>query len=143
LVADTQHSDGVLNPSGFRFGSSEIYNVLSTPKFADQILDAIVVGQQRVSAPDEKKGSSDPTDRVMLFVKFTPAASSGTLRPKPEIEAAIRERISRGLSRRHVPEHIFETKEVPYNVNGKKLEIQVNAVVSGGEKAMAKLRVTA
>ncbi|KIX06976.1 acetoacetate-CoA ligase [Rhinocladiella mackenziei CBS 650.93] len=130
-------SDGVLNPSGVRFGSSEIYNVLAAPKFNGRIADAIVVGQQRITPP-----YSDPAERVVLFLKCTPQASTGTLRPCSQIEAAIREQIANDLSRRHVPAFIFETKEVPYNANGKKLEIQVKAVLCGGKQAFAKLKLT-
>ena len=39
-------SDGVLNPSGVRFGSGEIYTLLER-YFQKQVVDAIVVGQQR------------------------------------------------------------------------------------------------
>lgn len=130
-------SDGVLNPSGVRFGSSEIYNILATPRFHSQIVDALVVGQQRIAAP-----YSDPAERVVLFIKCSPQASSGTLRPKQQLESAIREQIAKDLSRRHVPTFIFETDEVPYNANGKKLEIQVKAVLCGGGPAMARLKVT-
>ena len=38
-------ADGVLNPSGVRFGSAEIYSVIEH-NFASQVLDSIVVGQR-------------------------------------------------------------------------------------------------
>lgn len=41
-----------------------------------------------------------------------------------------------------MPTYIFEVDEIPYNVNGKKLEIPVKAVLCGGAAAMAKLKVT-
>lgn len=131
------YSDGVLNPSGVRFGSSEIYNILSTPRFSGPIIDSILVGQQRISDK-----YTDPTERVVLFIKCTSQSSSGSLRPRVDLEAAIRQQIERDLSRRHVPSFIFECNEVPYNVNGKKLEIPVKAVLCGGTAAMSKLKVT-
>ena len=130
-------SDGVLNPSGVRFGSSEIYNILSTPKFNEVIADAIVIGQQRIAAP-----FSDPAECVVLFVHCRPHATTNSIYLKPEIESAIRDQINQDLSRRHVPTFVFETKEVPYNVNGKKLEIQVKAVLCGGKEALARLELS-
>lgn len=67
--------------------------------------------------------------------------STGSLRVRPDLEAAIREQIARDLSRRHVPTYIFETEVVPYNANGKKLEIQVKAVLCGGAAALRKLKL--
>ena len=130
-------SDGVLNPSGVRFGSFEIYTILQTARFSNLITDSIIVGQQRLIGHH-----SDPAERVVLFIKCTPAASTGTIRVQPELEAAIREQISQNLSRRHVPAFIFETEAVPYNANGKKLEIQVKAVLCGGLSALNKLKLT-
>ncbi|KAK4893288.1 hypothetical protein LTR27_008411 [Elasticomyces elasticus] len=130
-------SDGVLNPSGVRFGSSEVYHVLAMPKFQNAIADAIVVGQQRVKAP-----YSDATERVVLFIKCTPQASTGSVVPRAQLEMAIRETIAENLSRRHVPAFIFEAPDIPYNVNGKKLEIQVKAVLCGGAEALARLKLT-
>ncbi|KIX10167.1 acetoacetate-CoA ligase [Rhinocladiella mackenziei CBS 650.93] len=132
-------SDGVLNPSGIRFGSSEIYNILLTPRFTPYISDACVVGQQRNQAP-----YFDTTEKVVLFVKCTPSAkrSKDPLQLDPDLERKIRDQIAKDLSRRHVPTFIFRAAEIPYNVNGKKLEIQVRAILCGGEDAMAKLKVT-
>jgi acetoacetyl-CoA synthetase len=60
----------------------------------------------------------------------------------PTLERQIREEIAKNLSRRHVPTFIFEVPEVPYNVNGKKLEIQVKKVLCSGRDGLAKLKVT-
>lgn len=49
--------------------------------------------------------------------------------------------IIKDLSRRHIPAHIFEIPQVPYNANGKKMEIQVKAVLNGGGQALAKLNI--
>lgn len=130
-------SDGVLNPSGVRFGTSEIYNIISTPAFKHLISDSIVVGQQRLVS-----GYSDPAERVVLFIKCTPAATSGTIHPKSDLKSKIARAVEQNLSRRHVPAFVFETNIVPYNVNGKKLEIQVKAILSGGKEAMNKLKAT-
>lgn len=131
--------DGVLNPSGVRFGSSEIYNILLTPRFSDFISDACVVGQQRSQDP-----YFDSVEQVVLFVKCTPSYSckNHSLKLDPDLERRIRKQIVKDLSPRHVPTFIFRVPEVPYNVNGKKLEIQVKAILSGGRDAFAKLKAT-
>ncbi len=45
-------SDGVLKPSGVRFGSAEIYNVL-TKFFGGEVEDAVCVGRRREMDRDE------------------------------------------------------------------------------------------
>ncbi|KAF8258376.1 acetoacetate-CoA ligase [Lactarius quietus] len=110
-------SDGVLNPSGVRFGSGEIYGVLERPVFSTRIDDAICVGQRRPQDKDE---------RVLLFIKMRAGHKFDT-----PFEEAIRAAIKESLSSRHVPAYIFEVKEIPYTVNGKKIEIAVKKIVSG------------
>lgn len=110
-------SDGVLNPSGVRFGSSEIYAVLST--FQGIIADYIVVGQRR---------SDDLDERVLLFVEMAPG-----IKCDRDIQLEIQRRVSQALSMRHVPKYIIPVARIPYNINGKRLETLVKKVVSGGE----------
>ena len=91
-------ADGVLNPSGVRFGSAEIYGVVEG-KFAEEVEESVCVGQRRREDQDE---------RVMLFVK---------MRDGNRFDAALRERIrgaiGKELSRRHVPRFVFAVKEIP------------------------------
>lgn len=103
-----QVSDGVLNPSGVRFGSAEIYAVTET---IPEIADSICVGQKRERDPDE---------RVLLFVIMKPGSSF-----TPDLEKRIRTAIRERYSPRHVPRFIFEVADIPYTVNGKKCEINV------------------
>lgn len=129
-IVITGRSDGVLNPSGIRFGSGEIYAVLER-HFKGKFLDAICSSQQR---PER-----DQSERVFLFLQLPEDAASV---PK-EFEKAIKDEIATELSRRHVPHFIFAAKRIPYNVNGKKLEIPLKAVLSEGEKAFGKRKFTA
>ncbi|KAF9264076.1 acetoacetate-CoA ligase [Marasmius fiardii PR-910] len=108
-------SDGVLNPSGVRFGSGEIYTVLEA--FNTYIDDSICVGQRRAGDKDEQ---------VLLFLKMKPGHTF-----TPGLEKEIRSRIRNALSARHVPAHIFSVDDIPYTVNGKKIEIAVKQIVSG------------
>ncbi|KAJ6002542.1 acetoacetyl-synthase [Penicillium sp. IBT 35674x] len=120
LLPDTKglliigRSDGVLNPSGVRFGSAEIYQVVET---MPEILDSICVGQRR---------SFDGDERVLLFVKMKVPHILDT-RLVDSIKAAIKEK----YSPRHVPAYIFQVQDIPYTVNGKKCEINVKQIVSG------------
>ncbi|SGY15511.1 BQ5605_C013g07389 [Microbotryum silenes-dioicae] len=109
-------SDGVLNPSGVRFGSSEIYEVMDT--FPSSIIsDALVVGQKTQDGADE---------RVVLFVKI---ASGQAL--TDELVKEIKLKIRSARSARHVPERIVEVTDVPYTVNGKKVEIPIKKLLTG------------
>ncbi|KAG7091380.1 hypothetical protein E1B28_010418 [Marasmius oreades] len=110
-------SDGVLNPSGVRFGSGEIYSVLERFTGAAGIDDTLCIGQRR---------TEDKHERVLLFVKMRPGCSL-----TKKLEGEIRSAIKNVLSTRHVPEYIFEVEDIPYTVNGKKIEIAVKQIVSG------------
>lgn len=109
-------ADGVLNPSGVRFGSAEIYNVLEQ-HFGGRITDSIVVGQRRPGDVDEK---------VMLFVKMPEGAKL-----EPALVREMKGVIARECSKRHVPAYVFETPDIPTTVNLKKVELPVKQIVSG------------
>ncbi|KAJ5730399.1 AMP-dependent synthetase/ligase [Penicillium malachiteum] len=109
-------ADGVLNPSGVRFGSAEIYRVIEG-QFPQEIADSVCVGQRRPSDTDE---------RVILFLLMKPGTSL-TLELANRVKKAIRTE----LSPRHVPMFIFETPEIPTTVNLKKVELPVKQIVSG------------
>lgn len=113
-------SDGVLNPSGVRFGSSEIYEALaasSGPDPAFPFADTLAIGQRR---------SIDADETVLLFIKLLPGHTL-----TPALTTRIRSTIQSALSPRHVPKHIFAVPDIPYTINGKKIEIAVKQVVSG------------
>jgi acetoacetyl-CoA synthetase len=112
-------SDGVLNPSGVRFGSAEIYAVTET---FPSISDSICVGQRRATDLDES---------VLLFVKLK-SGHNFTENLAAKLKAAIRQK----YSTRHVPKYIFEVQDIPYTVNGKKCEINVKQIVSGMHMAV-------
>ncbi|ORY71180.1 acetoacetate-CoA ligase [Pseudomassariella vexata] len=109
-------ADGVLNPSGVRFGSAEIYSVLER-HFPDRLVDSICVGQRRPQDNDES---------VMLFCLMRPGQ-----RFNKQLVYEIKEAIKRDLSKRHVPKYVFETPEIPTTVNLKKVELPVKQIVSG------------
>jgi acetoacetyl-CoA synthetase len=109
-------ADGVLNPSGVRFGSAEIYGIIDA-RFGDKIADSICVGQRRPQDHDES---------VMLFLLMKPGVKF-TQSLVNHVKAAIRKE----TSPRHVPKFVFETKAIPTTVNLKKVELPVKQIVSG------------
>ncbi|KAL2354691.1 acetoacetyl-CoA synthase [Cryomyces antarcticus] len=108
-------ADGVLNPSGVRFGSAEIYSVVEA--HFPQIADSICVGQRRPHDADES---------VMLFLHLKPGEKFTRA-----LVADVKEAIGRELSKRHVPKWVFETPAIPTTVNLKKVELPVKQIVSG------------
>jgi acetoacetyl-CoA synthetase len=90
-------ADGVLNPSGVRFGSAEIYSIIEN--HFPEIQDSICVGQRRPQDADES---------VMLFLLMVKGE-----RFEVGLVERVREAIGRGLSKRHVPKYVFETFEIP------------------------------
>ena len=109
-------ADGVLNPSGIRFGSAEIYAVVDL-YFAAEVEDSVCVGQRR---------SQDSDERVLLFVKMRPGR-----RFTADLAARLRSHIATDLSKRHVPAYVFETPEIPVTINAKKVETPLKAILCG------------
>lgn len=98
-------SDGILKPSGVRFGSAEIYNVL-LKHFGAEVADAICVGRRREGEGDEV---------VVLFLKMEEGRKCDE-----ELKDGIKAVIRRELSARHVPGVIDECFDIPVTGNGKK-----------------------
>ncbi|KAM0791532.1 hypothetical protein ACM66B_005981 [Microbotryomycetes sp. NB124-2] len=114
-------SDGVLNPQGVRFGSAELYAV--TEEFKEEVDDCIAVGQRM----------QDGDERVVLFVKSAAGEGGGQLNNNlsNELVGRLREAIVKKLSKRHVPAKILYCPEIPYTVNGKRVEVAVKKLVNG------------
>ncbi|KAI8991047.1 acetoacetate-CoA ligase [Mycotypha africana] len=110
-------SDGTLNPNGVRFGSAEIYNVVDRLHDAEGIEDSLCVGQKI-------KGEDD--ERVVLFLKMKEghAVTDGLVQ---RLKTMIRQE----LSPRHVPAFILPIADIPYTINGKKVEVAVKKILSG------------
>ena len=106
-----------MNPSGIRFGPSEIYALIEGAAFHDKILDTLCVGRKR---------DSDRDETVFLFVKMK-GGEALTRNLRHQIERTIRE----GLSPRHVPRFIIQVTDIPVTINGKKVEVAVKKLISG------------
>ncbi|KAI6164873.1 hypothetical protein EDD17DRAFT_1775220 [Pisolithus thermaeus] len=108
-----------------RFGSSEIYDVLNAcfPSVsghgtaAGTIEDALVVGQAIEGGLDE---------RVILFLKLPVGRTLGT-----DMESMIKTAIRVRRTARHVPARIVQVEDIPYTLNGKRVEVPVKKIING------------
>ena len=107
-------SDSTLNPGGIRIGTAEIYRIVEQ---FDEVEDSLVIGQ-----------AWNGDERVILFLKLIdPGSISSNLIDK------INKMIRSDCSPRHVPHIVLETKDIPYTINGKKVEIAVKRIIDGDE----------
>ena len=105
-------SDATLNPQGVRIGTAEIYNVVET---MEEIEDSVVVGKKE-----------DGDEKVVLFVKMNMGRQLDD-----ELIARIKNNIKTNCSPRHVPSIIMEVPDIPYTINGKKVEVAVKQIIHG------------
>ncbi|GAA5799003.1 hypothetical protein HPULCUR_004412 [Helicostylum pulchrum] len=111
-------SDGTLNPNGVRFGSAEIYNVVDKLNIENGIEDTLCVGQKIKNEDDE---------RVVLFLKMKDSKAKVT----DELVKKIKTTIRAELTPRHVPAFVLAISDIPYTINGKKVEVAVKKILSG------------
>ncbi len=107
-------SDFTLNPGGVRIGTADIYNVCE--RFAE-IEDCIVFG--RPVGNDEE---------IVLCLKMAEGSHANA-----ELARAIRTALRAECSSRHMPAAIYTVSDIPYTLNGKRVEGAAKAVVSGLE----------
>ncbi|HPE56575.1 MAG TPA: acetoacetate--CoA ligase [Bacteroidales bacterium] len=105
-------SDATLNPQGVRIGTAEIYGVVET---MEEIEDSVVVGKKQ-----------DGDEIVVLFIILNAGYQLDEALIK-KIKTTIRD----NCSPRHVPAIIKEVPEIPYTINGKKVEIAVKQIIHG------------
>jgi len=107
-------SDATLNPGGVRIGTAEIYSIVEN---MDEINDSVIVGQQWHG-----------DERVVLFVKLKPGVNLDE-----NLVKKISSNIRSGCSPRHVPAIIKTVNDIPYTLNGKKVEVAVKKIIHGEE----------
>ncbi|GIY53515.1 acetoacetyl-CoA synthetase [Caerostris extrusa] len=105
-------SDETLKQRGCRFGSSEIYNVV---EHFPEVRDSLCVSYY----------NKDMDESAVLFLKMREGGSCSE-----DLVAKIRKAIAKELTVRHVPDFIMETPDIPYNLNGKKMEIIVKKIIN-------------
>lgn len=107
-------SDAVLNPSGFRIGTAEIYRQVEA---MPEITEALCIGQ-------------DWNDdvRVVLFVVVAPDIEFNA-----NLTVQIKHQIRTKASPRHVPSKVIAVPEIPRTRSGKIAELAVRDIVHGRE----------
>ena len=103
-------SDATLNPGGIRIGTSEIYSAIDELDFLE---DSIAVNSLK-------------EDSYILFVKLNPK-----LNMSDDFISKIKNSIKKNLSPKHLPANIFNVSDIPYTINGKKVEIAIKNIVNG------------
>lgn len=105
-------SDAVLNPSGVRIGTAELYRQLER---IDEVIESVAIAQ-------EFQGGV----RIVLFVR---------LRDGLTLDDPLRDKICRTIrdntSPRHVPAKIIQAPDLPRTLNGKLVELAIRDVVHG------------
>jgi acetoacetyl-CoA synthetase len=106
-------SDATLNRHGVRIGTAEIYAVLAAiPEVDDALIINLDLPGGRFFMP--------------LFVRL-----SAGLVLDDVIESAIRTRLRKEYTPRHVPDKIIQVPQIPTTLTGKKLEVPVRKILLG------------
>lgn len=106
-------ADNTLKPGGVRIGASEIYAVCES---FSELEDALVFG-----------ATHDGDEEVVLCIK--PKESSTVT---SELVSTIRRSIRTAASPRHVPKRVHVVRDIPYTINGKRVEGAARTAVAGG-----------
>ena len=105
-------SDSVLNPSGVRIGTAEIYRQAER---VDEVIESLVIGQRW-----------DGDTRIVLFVRLR-----DDLELDENLVSKIKSVIRNNASPRHVPAKIIQVADIPRTKNGKITEVAVRKIVHG------------
>lgn len=105
-------SDSVLKPSGVRIGTAEIYNQVEK---LPEVEDSLAIGQDH-----------NGDQRVILFVKLNDGFEWND-----ELVKKIKTTLRVNASPRHVPALMYEVKDIPKTMNGKKVESAVTNIFNG------------
>lgn len=108
-------SDSTINRGGIRMGTSEIYRVVES---IPGVKDSLVVDIAGMDGKGEMK--------LFLVLEEDRKLDTALI---GEIKRAMRTR----CSPRHVPDSFYQIDEVPRTLNGKKLEVPIKRLLSGGE----------
>ncbi len=105
-------SDATLNPGGVRIGTAEIYRIVDS---IEEISDSLVIG---------KNVNGDV--KIILFVVVKSNIKFGI-----ELVDKIKKKIRLDATPRHIPSAVYEIKEIPVTLSGKKVELAVTRILNG------------
>ncbi|MDH3772367.1 MAG: acetoacetate--CoA ligase, partial [Nitrospirota bacterium] len=102
-------SDTTLNPGGVRIGTAEIYRIVEG---MEEVVDSLVIGVEE-----------DHDIRMILFVVLNKKTDSLSI-----FSEKIKQKLREEATPRHVPHEIYEIREVPKTLNGKKMELAIRDI---------------
>jgi len=106
-------SDATLNRGGVRIGTAEIYNTVNS---LEGIKDSLVITVDNI----------DGTATMILFVQLQEYNNLND-----QLSTLIKSTLRTENSPRHVPDIIYQVKDIPYTLSGKKLELPIKRIFSG------------
>ncbi|GFW39861.1 acetoacetyl-CoA synthetase [Trichonephila clavipes] len=104
--------DDTVKQRGTRFGSSEIYNVVD---LFYEVHDCVCVSHY----------NKDMEGRAVLFLKIRDGHIFND-----DLVQKIQKAIAKELTSFHVPDIILQTRDILYNMNGKKMESVVKNIIN-------------
>ena len=107
-------TDNTLNPGGVRIGTAEIYNIC---ELFTEIEDCLVFGNQ-----------INNDEEIILCIKLSQNSKLDN-----KLSKIIRSKIRENASPRHVPQKIYEVTDIPYTMNGKRVEGAAKWMLVGKE----------
>lgn len=106
-------SDSTINRAGVRMGTSDLYRIAEA---RDEILESLVIDLEYIGRESF----------LPMFVVMQPGHALDD-----ELKEAIKHDIRTKLSPRFVPDEVYEVKQIPKTLNGKKLEVPVRKILLG------------
>lgn len=106
-------SDSTLNRGGVRIGTAEIYNILAQ---FEEIADSLALTLEVPSGASTMHLYVQMKEKQVLDERLI---------------ASIKQELRQQGSPRHVPDEIAQVGDIPYTINGKKLEIPVKKILNG------------
>lgn len=105
-------SDTTLNPGGVRIGTAEIYRAVEA---LPEVTDSIVAGRP-----------ADGDEEIVLCVALAEDTALDD-----ELVQRLKHTVRAEASPRHVPHYVVAVPEIPYTINGKKVEKAVKKLLAG------------
>ena len=65
-------------------------------------------------------------EKVVLFVKL-----NDSIKLSASLKNQIKSDIKRNCSPKHIPSFIYQAPDIPYTINGKKIELAVKNIIEG------------
>lgn len=110
-------SDATLNRGGVRIGTAEIYRAVES---IPEVKDSLAVYLEK----------SNGEGTISLFVVL-----SKDKELTEDLKKRIRETLRTQYSPRHVPDTIEQVEDIPYTINGKKMEAPMKRILMGQDPA--------